>query len=111
MKSAVVSKTPEFNRCVIFNTDSDSYHGNPNPISHPKNIPRRSIALYYYTSTWDSRRRGHTTQFRTRPESGDSIDWNVKISELLAEILPPVLYRLYARVKYRIFRSGNKKSD
>ncbi len=110
MTGAVVSKTPEFNRCVIFNTDSDSYHGNPNPISHPENIARRSIALYYYTATWDNQRREHTTQFKTRPGSKDSIDWNVKVNEILADILPPILFRFYTRLKNKISRLLSRKT-
>lgn len=111
MKNRVVSKTPDFNRCVIFNTDSDSYHGNPNPINHPENKSRRSIALYYYTATWDNQRREHTTQFKARPKTGDAIDWSVKINEFLADILPPVIFRLYTRIKYRLKRHGRNKVD
>lgn len=104
MMNCVVSKTPEFNRCVIFNTDSDSYHGNPNPISHPDNIPRRSIALYYYTATWDNQRRAHTTQFKARPDSSDKVDWRIKTDEFLADIFPPILFRLYKKIQGRISR-------
>ena len=103
MKKCVVSRTPEFNRCVIFNTTSSSYHGNPQPINHPENIPRRSIALYYYTATWDGSRREHTTQFKPRPKSADMIDWKVKLRELSDDLLPPILVRLYRRIKRKIF--------
>lgn len=41
---------PIFNRCVIFNTDSTSLHGHPEPLSVPPGVTRKSIALYYYTS-------------------------------------------------------------
>ena len=41
---------PEFNRCVIFNTDADSFHGHPEPLNTPEGITRKSIALYYYTA-------------------------------------------------------------
>lgn len=37
---------PIFNRCVIFNTTSTSYHGHPDPLVGDR--PRQSIALYYY---------------------------------------------------------------
>ena len=40
---------PLFNRCVIFDTHDKSYHGLPNPINFPKDEPRKSIILYYYT--------------------------------------------------------------
>jgi Rps23 Pro-64 3,4-dihydroxylase Tpa1-like proline 4-hydroxylase len=41
---------PLFNRCVIFNTDVDSFHGHPEPLTTPADITRKSIALYYYTA-------------------------------------------------------------
>ena len=40
---------PLFNRCVIFNTDSDSFHGHPDPLTCPPDRTRKSIALYYFT--------------------------------------------------------------
>ena len=79
MSKCMVSVVPVFNRCVIFNTTSNSNHGNPNPINHPDKIPRRSIALYYYTATWDGTKREHTTQFRPRAASTDKVDWQVRL--------------------------------
>lgn len=102
MNNCVVSAKPEFNRCVIFNTTSNSYHGNPNPINHPDGTPRRSIALYYYTATWDGRKRNHSTQFRARNSSDDKIDWNIKIDEFFSDILPPFFVRNFKRVKRKI---------
>ncbi len=102
MKECVVSKVPEFNRCVIFNTSSDSYHGNPQPVNHPDDIPRRSIALYYYTATWDGTRRDHTTQFKVRPQSGDKTDWKILKQELMSDFLPPIIVRNYRRVKRKL---------
>ncbi len=40
---------PSFGRCVIFNTDADSFHGHPEPLRCPEGMTRKSIALYYYT--------------------------------------------------------------
>ena len=45
-KNPVHKISPIFNRCVIFNTTSESYHGHPEPLVSPR--PRMSIALYYY---------------------------------------------------------------
>lgn len=45
----VHSIKPTFNRCVIFDSHDKSFHGLPNPINFPKNKPRKSIILYYYT--------------------------------------------------------------
>jgi hypothetical protein len=40
---------PIYNRLIVFDTHDKSWHGLPNPINFPKNKPRRSILLYYYT--------------------------------------------------------------
>ncbi len=40
---------PLVGRCVIFNTDADSYHGHPRPLQCPEGMSRKSIAIYYYT--------------------------------------------------------------
>ena len=102
MEKCVVSATPEFNRCVIFNTTLNSYHGNPQVINHPDAISRKSIALYYYTATWDETRREHTTQFKARPETGDKIDWKILIQEITNDIFPPVIVRNFRRVKRKL---------
>jgi hypothetical protein len=102
MQKCMVSIVPLLNRCVIFNTTSNSNHGNPRPINHPDRTPRRSIALYYYTATWDDTKREHTTQFRSRPASSDKIDWQVKTMELSRDLVPPILLRNLRRVKRRL---------
>ncbi len=50
MRSAVVRVPPDFNRCVIFNTTSTSFHGHPIELASPPGVTRKSIALYYYSS-------------------------------------------------------------
>lgn len=82
---------PLAGRCVMFSTTGSSFHGNPNPISHPDGKTRRSIALYYYTATWDETKTGRTTDFRRRPGTEDKTDWRVKTDEMIAAFLPPVL--------------------
>jgi Rps23 Pro-64 3,4-dihydroxylase Tpa1-like proline 4-hydroxylase len=42
---------PLFNRMVIFNTTSSSYHGHPHPLACPPDRTRKSLALYYYTAS------------------------------------------------------------
>lgn len=99
MTQAVQTIDPVFNRCVIFNTTSKSNHGNPVPVNHPDGVSRKSIALYYYTSTWDDTKRAHTTQFHARPESDDKVDWAVKVREFLVDVTPPVISRSLAARK------------
>ena len=50
MKNKVHSISPLFNRCVIFNTDSTTYHGHPEPLKVKNGVFRRVLNLYYYTS-------------------------------------------------------------
>ncbi len=40
---------PIFNRLVVFDSHDFSFHGLPDPVNFPENVPRRSIILYYYT--------------------------------------------------------------
>ncbi len=40
---------PLFNRLVVFDSHDYSFHGLPDPINFPIDIPRRSLLLYYYT--------------------------------------------------------------
>ena len=68
MTRCVKRVLPIFNRCVIFNTDKNSYHGHPEPLNTPNTITRKSFALYYYSR--DSKKGDdaiRTTEWRTRP--------------------------------------------
>jgi len=40
---------PKFNRCVIFRTDHNSFHGHPDALACPDGMTRKSIAAYHYT--------------------------------------------------------------
>ena len=53
---------PEFNRCVIFETNEISYHGHPKALKTPPDVNRKSLATYYYT--------------KTRPEHEIALDHN-----------------------------------
>jgi len=53
LTEAKVKIEPISNRMICFNTQPDgdviAYHGHPKPLNVPKDIYRKSIALYYYT--------------------------------------------------------------
>lgn len=93
MKAKEKSFSPIFNRMVAFSTTSESWHGNPTPVAHPDGVSRFSIALYYYTATWNDRRKAHSTLFRPRPGSNDERDSRELRREVLREVTPPILYR------------------
>ncbi|MEO1135729.1 MAG: 2OG-Fe(II) oxygenase [Pseudomonadota bacterium] len=104
MKERVQSYLPLANRCVMFTTTQHSMHGNPQPVAHPNGVTRKSIALYYYTATWDHTKASKTTQFRPRAGTGDKTDWHVKTNEFLGDVMPPVLFRLLAKARHRLSR-------
>ncbi len=99
MARCVQRVVPSFNRCVVFSTTDNSYHGHPDPIGHPQGEPRRSIALYYYTATWNEAVRKKTTQFKPRPNSGDKTDWTIKRREFFDNIMPPILARAIKKIR------------
>ncbi len=103
MTAKVEGFVPQFNRMCCFNTSSTSWHGNPETVNHPDNEPRLSIALYYYTATWDSTRKGHTTLFKPRPGTADQPDRVIARREWLQDILPPFIHR---KVGHRMQRFG-----
>lgn len=69
MKSCEQKISPIFNRCVVFNTDEDSFHGLPEAIQCPEEMTRKSIALYYFTEE-ETAPRKRATNYRARPGDG-----------------------------------------
>lgn len=103
MSKKMASFTPTENRMVCFSTGSDTFHGNPEPVNHPDGLPRQSIALYYYTATWDDTRLEHTTIFKARPGSADArASAGGRFNHVAKEWLPPKVYRAGLKVVRRI---------
>lgn len=83
MKTCLKKVLPIYNRCVIFNTDKDSNHGHPEPLTTPEHITRKSIALYYYTAgtlAIDPSQR-NKTHYKPRPK--DRLSLKYYISKLI----------------------------
>ncbi|MBI1393692.1 MAG: 2OG-Fe(II) oxygenase [Alphaproteobacteria bacterium] len=104
MTRCVQSIVPIANRAVVFSTSDISYHGHVNPVAEPTGRSRRSIALYFYTATWDPTKRSATTIFKTRPNSGDVRDWRLQTERFWQEFTPPALYRPALRVTRKLRR-------
>jgi len=66
MKRCEEKVLPIFNRCVIFNTDADSFHGHPEPLNCPADMTRKSVALYYFTEEKEIAIK-HATNYKPRP--------------------------------------------
>lgn len=72
MDRCVTKVLPTFNRCVVFSTTDDSYHGHPEPLACPESRARKSIALYYYTNGRPESEASspHSTLYKRRPGEG-----------------------------------------
>ncbi|MET0335145.1 MAG: 2OG-Fe(II) oxygenase [Rhizobacter sp.] len=101
------SVMPVFNRCVIFNTDADSYHGHPDPLTCPEGVSRRSIALYYYTASKEIYKEvpDNGTMYQARPtdDAGTRREARqLKLDQHLRQWVPPALLRYVHAVRRRI---------
>ncbi len=107
MQNKVHSIAPVFNRCVIFNTDADSYHGHPDPLTTPEHVKRRSIALYYYTASKriyeDS--VAHSTMYKARASDDAATKKEIKRSSFdnhLKDITPPIFFRTFIKIRDKL---------
>ena len=55
--------SPIGGRCVVFETNDESWHGHPAPLACPEDVQRRSLALYYYTPE-APKAEAHSTIYR-----------------------------------------------
>lgn len=99
MTGKVRAVAPLFNRCVVFSTDADSYHGHPDALACPPEVTRKSMALYYYTASDRILEEvpANSTMYRARP--GDDAQVRAQARKLraynhLRDWLPPALFRL-----------------
>lgn len=91
MRTCIQRFSPIINRCVIFNTEEDSFHGVPEPLKCPPDRTRNSMALYYYTVDDEARLR--PTNYRARPSDG---------SRKLFIWIDKILIGFYTRIKRRL---------
>lgn len=107
MTRCCASIGPVFNRCVIFNTDADSYHGHPDPLECPPEVYRRSIALYYYTASQEIYKEVPNvgTMYRARPADGASVRSearSLRVEQYLRQWVPPALQRYVFALRRRL---------
>lgn len=100
MRSAEVRVAPILARAVIFNTDLDSFHGQPEALTCPPERSRKSIATYYYTAfdevIADVPKRN--TNFRPRPGQAERPDWRVRYEHAVTDWVPPRLQKVALRM-------------
>jgi hypothetical protein len=113
MTRCVEEIIPIFGRAVVFNTDAESFHGQPKPLACPPDRSRKSVALYYYTAAEHGIKniRRRTTQFKPRPMTADRRDNLVRRQEILEDWLPPAIMRVVNRSTHHIRRILNNRKN
>ncbi len=103
--------TPDFNRCVLFNTTRDSFHA-VSALRCPREINRISFAAYYYTEEppdgWDGIARN--TIYKARPEEW----WKGYVQMPLEEFRKPIERRLrkaYYKLRGRDWPTSVSRED
>jgi hypothetical protein len=109
MTAKVRAVAPLFNRCVIFNTDADSFHGHPDPLATPEDVLRRSIALYYYTASRAIYEEVPSTSTIYHARPGDDKETqrearSLRLDQHLRQWTPPALLRYVQAIRRRIVR-------
>ena len=107
MKAKRREVLPLFNRCVVFNTDADSFHGHPDPLTTPDGVLRRSIALYYYTASKEIYKEVPSTStiYHARPSDDAATQREarrLRFDQHLRQWVPPVLQRYVFAVQRRL---------
>jgi len=111
--SATMSKrkevAPVFNRAVIFSTVKEALHGHPTPLSAPAGIARRSLALYYYTNTWEPAVQSHTTLYHISQKHQVRFRPSRVIRGFVLDLIPPIFRKGVRAIKRAI--KGEKLSE
>jgi len=104
MKVCVKKVAPLLNRCVVFSTEADTWHGHPDPLAIPEGMTRRSMALYYYSASRNIYKEtpNRSTMYVSRPHDtaeDKAAARKFRFEQYLQEWMPPVAYRGVARVR------------
>jgi hypothetical protein len=91
--------SPLLNRCVIFSTSDQSFHGHPVPLACPPGVFRRSLALYYYSNgrPEEEASPAHSTLYQTPVTPTPS----TRLRAAAREVLPPIVVRALRRARHR----------
>jgi hypothetical protein len=103
------SVAPLFNRSVIFSTVKEALHGHPTPLNTPVGVARRSLALYYYTNTWEPAVQAHTTLYYISQKHKVRIRVSRIVRGFILDLIPPIFRKTFRAVKRAI--KGEKLSE
>jgi len=100
---------PIFNRAVIFSTVREALHGHPTPLSAPPGVARRSLALYYYTNTWEPAVQAHTTLYYISQTHKVRIRISRLVRGFILDLIPPIFRKSVRAIKRAI--KGEKLTE
>jgi Rps23 Pro-64 3,4-dihydroxylase Tpa1-like proline 4-hydroxylase len=103
------SVAPIFNRCVMFSTTKESLHGHPAPLATPPGIARRSLALYYYTNTWEPAVQAHTTLYYISRDNKVKLRVSRIVRGFVLDLIPPIFRKSFRAIKRLI--KGEKLTE
>lgn len=106
MSVCVQRVAPILNRCVVFRTDADTWHGHPDPLNTPEGVARRSMALYYYTASAAIHEEVPPRGTVYVPRGSDAPEVQREARKMhnwerARDWLPPAVYRRLSRWRYR----------
>lgn len=114
MKQCEAAVSPLANRCVVFSTDADSFHGHPDPLQTPPGVTRKSIALYYYTASRSIYKEvpQHSTMYYARPDDAPEVRQHarwLRFDEHVRNWLPSRLAQFVVRQRRRLIKTNETK--
>ncbi len=95
----VASVAPLFNRCVVFSTTKESLHGHPTPLATPADVDRMSIALYYYTNTWEPAAQEHSTLYYISQNNRVRLRLDRILKAFVQDLTPPIFRKSIRAIK------------
>jgi hypothetical protein len=98
-KTKQIAIAPVFNRVVIFSTTNESMHGHPVALATPKEVERMSIALYYYTNTWNPTEAVHSTLFHISQDNKVRIRPSRVYRSIVLSLVPPIILNSIRAIK------------
>jgi hypothetical protein len=115
MSTCVQRIPPVLNRCVIFSTTDWAFHGQPDPLACPDDVPRRSLALYYYTNGRPPAEvipRLNSPVFRRRPGTREAHNLlSLRIKYYLLRCIPPIAIDLKRHLVERLSEWQSSEPD
>ena len=101
-KKAGASVSPLFNRAVIFETNDETLHGFPDPMTCPVDITRKSVSLFYWSPDPEAIKKASFITFLPGKK-------HTRLKAIARSFVPPITYvardKLAALVRSRLRRN------